>query len=198
MKPENTVVIIKHDGVARGLMGEVIKRFEKVGLKLVAMEFLQGTADMGEAHYPRTKEWLTKVGNRTLEEYKQKDIDPNVKFGTDDAVEIGKIIKKWNIEYLTYGPVLAMIWQGPDAVLTVRKLVGETNPSKAQPGTIRGDFCVDNAEIANHYDRPIYNLIHASGTVEEAEQEIQLWFGKQEIFEYEAYKDHFLGLKGKL
>lgn len=198
MKIQRTLIICKHDAVARGLMGQIIQRFERVGLKLVGMEFIAATEDMGRDHYPNSVEWLQKVGERTLNEYKEKGIDPIARLGTADPVEIGKMIKQWNIDYLTIGPVLAMVWEGPGAVEIGRKLVGSTIPLKAAPGTIRGDFSWDNADLANEYQRPFYNLVHASSEVEEAEFEIQLWFSNSEIIEYETNNAYAMGLKGKM
>lgn len=195
---EKTLIIIKHDGVARGLMGEVIKRFERVGLKLIALEFLQSTDDMGESHYPNSEKWLTTVGERTLGDYAKKGIDAKKILGTNDAKEIGKMVKGWLVDYLTFGPVLAMVWQGPGAVDVGRKLVGDTIPAKALPGTIRGDFSIDNVELANEQNRPFYNLIHASGEVAEAEEEIKLWFGEDELCDYETYSEPVMGVRGKL
>ena len=123
-----------------------------------------------------------------IDEYKKKGLDPIKKFGTDNALELGKIIKRWNVELITRGPVLAMVWQGPDAIEIVRKLAGDTRPKTAAPGTIRGDFSWDNYEVANDELRSVYNILHASGTEKEAEFEINLWFSKDEIFDnYELY-----------
>jgi len=198
MKDEQTLIIIKHDGVARGLMGEVIKRFERIGFKLVAFEFIQSTEDLGSSHYPTSDKWFETVGNRTLNDYEKKGIDANDEFGTVDAIEIGKQIKGWLVEYLAYGPVLAMVWEGPGAVAVGRKLVGNTIPSNALPGTIRGDFSADNIELANAHNRPLYNLIHASGEVAEAKEEISLWFDKKEVFAYKLYATQVMGVDGKL
>ncbi len=197
-KAENTLLIVKHDGVARGLMGEIITRCEKTGLKLVAMEFMQSTNDMGENHYPRTEKWLRTVGERTLKDYLEKGIDPVISMGTDNPIEIGKKVKNWLIEYLAAGPVLAMVWQGPGAVNLVRKIVGDTVPARALMGTIRGDFCLDTPEMANKQERPIYNIVHASGEVAEANEEIALWFGNREVFDYHPYSSDFNGIKGKI
>lgn len=196
-KVERTVIIVKHDGVARGLMGEVMHRFERVGLKLVALEFIAASEDMGHKHYPDSDEWLEKVGNRTLNEYKEKGIDPVKRLGTDVAKEIGQLIKQWNVEYLTQGPVLAMVWEGPSAVSICRKLVGETVPAKAAPGTIRGDFSWDNADLANEHKRPFYNVIHASGSPDEAEEEIELWFEGRELIDYKVNVHPIMGFYGK-
>lgn len=198
MKIEKTVVIIKHDGVARGLMGEIIKRFERVGLKLVALEFIESTHDMGAMHYKAEQKWLNTVGNRTLNDYKEKGIDPIKAIGTNDPVEIGKIVRDWLIEYLAYGPVLAMVWEGPNAVMVARKLIGDTRPAYAAPGTIRGDFGLDYPDLANSQKRPMYNLIHASGEIAEAEEEIKLWFGEGEVIKYKTYSSHYMGIHDKM
>lgn len=192
---QKTVIIVKHDAVSRGLMGEIVQRFERVGLKIVAMEFIAATTDMGQKHYPDTEEWLNKVGNRTLTEYREKGINPVARLGTDDPKEIGQMIKEWNVDYLTMGPVLAMVFEGPEAVKIGRKLVGETNPINAAPGTIRGDYSWDNADLANDQMRPFYNLIHASGTPEEAQFEIELWFEDIELMDYAVNAQHAMGLK---
>ncbi len=185
---QKTLVVVKHDGVMRGLIGEVMKRLENVGLKLIALEFLQATEDMGDKHYASSKENLRRFGQHTIDEYKKKKIDPVKKFGTKDPLELGKIIKRWNVELITRGPVLAMVWEGPDAVEVVRKLAGDTKPKEAAPGTIRGDFSWDNYAVANEELRSVYNILHASATPKEAEFEINLWFSKDEICsDYEIY-----------
>lgn len=198
MKTERTLIIIKHDGVARGLIGQILRRFESVGLKLVALEFIQSTEDMGQMHYVARQNWLTTVGNRTLNDYKEKGIDPIKALGTDDAKKIGEMVRGWLIEYLAFGPVLAMVWEGPNAVMIARKLSGDTRPAYAAPGTIRGDFGLDNPDLANSQQRSMYNLIHASGEVAEAEEEISLWFGKSELINYKTYSSHYLGITKKM
>jgi len=198
MPIERTLLLVKHDGVARGLMGEIIKRVERTGLKLIALEFLKSTHDLGENHYPHTKEWLLNVGNRTLGDYQKKGLDAKLILGTDNPIEIGKLVKGWLIDYLEVGPVLAMVWEGPQAVKIVRKLAGDTIPANALPGTIRGDFGFDDPELANKQNRPIYNLVHASGEVAEANEEITLWFTGKEIHDYKQYSDDFTGLLGKM
>jgi len=198
MSQERTLFIVKHDGVARGLSGQIISRFERMGLKLVAMEFIQSSDDLGIKHYPESEKWFVTAGNRTLDDYKKNGIDPMPVFGSAKPKEIGKVIKKWLIEYLTAGPVLAMVWEGPMAVTQGRKLCGDTIPVKASLGTIRGDFGIDNIDLANSQHRPLYNLVHASGEIAEAESEIELWFDKSEIFEYKSYSNKFTGTHGKL
>ncbi len=196
MAIEKTLLIIKHDGVARGLMGSVISRIERVGLKLIAMEFIQSSEEMGNNHYPNTEKWLRKVGERTLTEYVEKGIDPDMLLGTHDAIEIGKLVKQWLIDYIGVGPVLAMVWQGPNAVKVVRKLVGDTIPAQALAGTIRGDYGIDDPEMANEHKRPIYNIVHASGEVAEATEEIALWFANKEVFNYQVFASRYTGEGG--
>ena len=198
MKTQRTLILCKHDAVARGLMGEIIQRFERVGLKLVALEFIAATEDMGHKHYPTEEKWFIKVGHRTLDEYKEKGIDPIERLGTDDPIEIGKIVKQWNVDFLTCGPVLAMVWEGPEAVRIGRKLVGNTVPLLAEPGTIRGDFSWDNADLANEHGRPFYNLVHASGEPEEAEFEIELWFENSEVLDYKVHYQTSMGYYGRI
>jgi nucleoside-diphosphate kinase len=181
---EKTVVILKHDAVARGLMGEIIHRFERAGLKLAAMKMVHATGEMGEKHYPSEETWFRRVGERSLKEYREKGVDPVKALGTADPVEIGKLVKKWNVDYLTEGPVLAMVFAGYDAIKMARKLVGATIPAQAAPGTIRGDYSVDSAELGNRRRRPARNLVHASGDEREAANELDLWFKPEEIFDY--------------
>jgi nucleoside-diphosphate kinase len=181
ISPQKTIIILKHDAVARGLMGEILKRFERAGLKMVAFKFIQAPADLAVQHYPSDDAWYRTAGERTLTEYKEKGIDPVKELGTADAIKIGKLIKKWNVDYLTEGPILATVWEGYDAIKVVRKLVGSTKPAEAAPGTIRGDFSIDNVELANALKRPFRNLIHASGNEAEAENELDLWFDASEL-----------------
>lgn len=182
---EQTLVILKPDAVIRGLVGEVIKRFENVGLKIVAAKFIHASKELVEKHYPQDREELwVGIGNKTLENYKDLDMDPKESLGTDDPKEIGKMVRVWLMDYISEGPVLAMVLEAPHAVELVRKMTGNTLPLVSAPGTIRGDFSYDSSYLANSNKRPIRNLIHASGNKEEAEYEIPLWFSKEEIYEY--------------
>jgi nucleoside-diphosphate kinase len=183
-KKERTLIVIKHDGVNRGLSGEILHRYEKAGLKLVGMKMLHPSKQMADAHYQATDEDLERMGNNTLRDAAEKGTDVKAKFGTDDAKEIGKFIKKWLIDYLNEGPVLAFVLEGYNAIKIGRKITGATLPSEAAPGTIRGDLTHDNPELANFYDRPMRNLVHASGKPSEAEFEIDLWFKPEELFNY--------------
>lgn len=182
---ERTLVVIKPDGVKRGLIGEITARFEKVGLKVVAARFLTAERNLLEKHYPENREelWIG-IGNKTLENYKQYDIDPVKSLGTADPLEIGKMVRVWLMDYVSGGPVFAMVLEAPHAVELVRKMAGHTLPLISAPGTIRGDYAYDSSYLANSHKRAIENLLHASGTKEEADYEIPLWFTKDQIHSY--------------
>ena len=187
---QRTLVVLKPDAVKRGLIGEIIKRFERVGLKLVACKMLQVSRELADKHYPLSRrEFIEGMGKKTLENYKDMGVDPIKEMGTDDPYEIGKVIREWLVEMITSGPVLAMVWEGPHAVELVRKITGHTLPLKAEPGTIRGDFSFDSSYLANTGKRAIKNLLHASGDPEEAEYEINLWFSEDEIHSYERAEE---------
>lgn len=183
-KEERTFVMVKPDGVFRGLIGEIFTRFEKRGLKIVALKMVWPTREHIDQHYPAHDEWLGSVGSRTSEFFKGKGIDVKDHFGTEDAVEIGKQVKGWLGDYITQGPVVAMVVEGMHAITTVRKIIGHTYPIEALPGTIRGDFSVDTPSAANAEKRVVKNIIHASGNPEEASHEIEHWFSPEEIHSY--------------
>lgn len=181
---EQTFVLVKPDGVKRGLIGEIIDRIERRGLKVIAIKMVTPTRQQATDHYPAPDEWCRLVGEKTMESYLKYGKDPKESLGTDDLVEIGKIINEFNMVYLTEGPVVCMIIQGLHAVDMVRKLVGKTFPSFADPGTIRGDYSVDSPNLANDQKRSVRNLVHASGEIAEAQHEIGVWFTKDEIHTY--------------
>lgn len=180
---ERTLVLVKPDGVKRGLVGEIISRFEKTGLRLIGLKMVIIPPEMAFKHYGYSKEWFKKVGEKVLAFYREHGRDPGEELGTMEPEEVGKMVQKWNVDYLTAGPVVAMVWEGPHAVEVVRKIVGPTYPHQAPPGTIRGDFAIDSPFTSNMEKRSVHNLIHASGTAEEAKLEIELWFKEKEIIE---------------
>ncbi len=185
---ERTLVIIKPDGVQRSLIGEIVRRFERVGLKLVGMKFMVPEARQVEEHYTLDPEWKRKVGEKSIESYKKKGQTPP----STDALAIGDAVVARLKNYLTSGPALVMAWQGAHAVELVRKLVGGTEPRSSDVGTIRGDFVLDSYSMADNDDRAIRNLIHASGSVEEAQQELAHWFAKGEIIDYRLVQESIL------
>jgi nucleoside-diphosphate kinase len=175
---ERTLVLIKPEGVKRKLVGRILQRFEDANLTIDEMKLMTASKELVTKHYPSDKEWTTLVGNKTLGTYKQYGIDPKKEVGTDDAYEIGLQVKKWLVDYISSGPIVAMVISGNHAIDNVRKIVGPTIPLNAAPGSIRGDFSIDSPDVANAEKRPVQNLIHASGNLEEAKQEIELWFPK--------------------
>jgi nucleoside-diphosphate kinase len=182
---EQTFVMVKPDGVKRGLVGQILSRFERCGLKLVGLKMIHPTKTRVEKHYPSTEKWFTIVGEKTLNSYAELGLDPKEHLGTDSAVEIGKTVKKWLVDFISSGPVVCMVWEGNHAIQNVRRIVGNTLPIKAQPGTIRGDFTIDSPDLANIKHRPIRNIVHASGDPEEAAHEISLWFTNEELHIYQ-------------
>lgn len=173
---ESTLVIIKPDAYERGITGTIIARFEQRGLVIDAIRVSRGEKDTIENHYPRTDDWLSAVGNKTLSDYAKLGLSAREHVGTDDPVEIGRMVRTWLTEFLLSGPVVPMVLSGNRAIATVRKIIGHTLPVEASPGTIRGDFSSDSPDLANEERRPVKNLVHASGDPEEAAREIELWF----------------------
>lgn len=185
-REELTFLMVKPDGVRRGLSGEILKRIERVGLKVVALRLFQPSVKQVDDHYPKDKAWITRLGEKTLTTYAKYGFDAKKELGTDKAEKIGPLVRKWLINFMTSGPVVAMAIKGVHAVDMVRKLAGPTMPSSAEMGTIRGDFSVDSAAAANRDKRAVYNLVHASETQSEAKHEIKHWFGKdKKLFDYE-------------
>lgn len=191
---EQTLVILKPDAVQRGLVGEIITRFEKVGLKIVAAKMVWPSKDLADKHYPVDREeFIVGMGNKSLENYKEQGLDPIKEFGSDDPHAIGLEIQKWLSDFITSGPVIAVVLEGAHAVELVRKIRGHTLPIKAEPGTITGDYSFDSSALANKQKRPLRNLVHASGSKEEAQFEINLWFTREELHAYETiHQKHML------
>jgi len=184
VKKEITVVLIKPDGVKKGLVGEIISRFEKVGLKVKAAKLIWVDQVLVGKHYSNNTDYSRRVGEKTLENYKKFGIDPKEDLGTIDPLKIGRMIRKWNIDYISKGPVFALLLEGYGAVALVRKMIGSLFPFDSAPGTIRGDFASDSFLTANLNKRSAQNIIHASGAVDEAEFEAKLWFKRSEIYDY--------------
>jgi nucleoside-diphosphate kinase len=186
-KEEKTYVMIKPDGVQKGLIGEIIKRFEQRDLKIVALEMFMPTADMIDSHYPKDEAWITRLGSKTLATYEKYNMDAMADYGTTDPSVIGPNIRKWILDYMTSAPLVKMVVQGVHAVDTVRKIAGVTMPYLADMGTIRGDFSVDSPALANKEKRSVMNIVHASETPEEAMHEIKYWFGDKELMNYKRH-----------
>jgi len=181
---ERTLVLLKPDAVQRGLTGRILARFETAGLKVVALKMVHPSREHAEAHYPNTPEWIEGMGRKTLETYRDQGLDPLEEVGTDDPMAIGEMVKGWNVDYLSSGPVVACVLEGPHAIQVVRKICGTTLPYGADPGSIRGQFSITSPVVANSLRRAVRNLVHASSTPEEAAHEIAHWFRPDELCSY--------------
>lgn len=182
---ERSLVLIKPDGVKRGIIGEIIARLEKTGLKIVGMKMVWVDEKLVAKHYPEDRiELLKGIGEKTLKTYGDLGKDVLEELGTNDPVEIGRIVNTWNKEALSAGPIVAIVFEGNHAVANIRRIAGFTLPHTAAPGTIRGDYSIDSPALANAKKRPVRNIIHASGNLEEAEYELKLWFRPEELHTY--------------
>jgi nucleoside-diphosphate kinase len=187
-KYEQTLVVLKPDAVQRSLIGEIIQRFERVGLKMVGIKMILPDQDFIKTHYTVDPAWVRKTGEKNIQSYHDKGLTPP----TDNPLEMGEKILSQLQNYMTSGPVIAMVWQGAHAVSLVRKLVGSTEPRTSDIGTIRGDYVLDSYEMSDADKRAIRNLIHASGNVEEALREVPHWFGDDEIIDYKLMQEAIL------
>ena len=187
-KKERTLVILKPDAVQRALIGEIVRRYERLGLKLVGLKMVVPTVEQVEGHYTLDPNWRRVTGEKTINSYKARGLKPP----SDDPLAITAEILKNLKKYLTAGPVICMIWEGAHAVELVRKITGGTEPRAAQVGTIRGDFVPDSYIMADQDTRAVRNLIHASGSIDEANMEIPHWFKPSEIIDYKVSHEDIL------
>ena len=180
-------MILKPDAIQRSLVGQILARFERTGLKFAAFKFFVPKEETVWTHYGKDDEWFLKKGTRTVEERKKNNL-PIEK----EATEYGKDIIQGCVDLLTCGPVLAFVIEGNQSVAIVKKLVGGTEPTTSDVGTIRGDFTVDSYELAGIDNRAVRNLVHCSDSAEEAEREIKLWFSESEIIKYRLVQEEIL------
>ena len=138
-KEEQTFVMLKPDGVRKGLTGEIVRRFEQRDLKIVALEMFMPTRELIDSHYPKDEKWITRLGEKTSATYEKYGYDLS-ELGTTDLFEIGKLVRGWLLDFMVSSPLVKMVVQGVHAVDVVRKISGDTMPYKADMGTIRGDF----------------------------------------------------------
>jgi nucleoside-diphosphate kinase len=187
-KQEQTLVIVKPDGVQRGLIGEVIKRYEHCGLKLVALKMLIPTREQTLNHYSIDPDWALKSGTKTFESYKTKGLPMPGR----SPIEFAEGVRKTLVDFMSSGPVVAMVWQGMGAVAIVRKITGSTEPLSSAPGTIRGDYTIDSYTSSNVDNRAVRNIIHSSGSIEEATKEIPIWFDKKEVLNFRLISEEII------
>ncbi len=186
-KKERTFVIIKPDGVQRGLIGEIIKRIERTGLKFVYMNLATLDPQKVWEHYGKDDAWFQRKGDGIVADRTAAGLPVE-----KEALEYGKDIIGAMVKYFASGPVVVMVVQGNRAVNVVKKLVGGTDPDNSDVGTIRGDFTIDSYTISAVDDRALRNLIHCSDSPEEAEREIKLWLSGEEILSYRLVSEQIL------
>jgi nucleoside-diphosphate kinase len=175
---EQTLILIKPDGVRRNLIGKIISRFEETGLKIVGMKMISASEELAKNHYHLDEQWALAVYEKTKKSYEKE----NKIFPYKNHLEVGEQIQKWNMEFLCESPVVAMVLEGSHAIELARKIIGSTEPRSSLPGTIRGDFAsTESYPVADTNKRVMRNLAHASDSVENAKREIALWFSPEEI-----------------
>ncbi|MBI5398049.1 nucleoside-diphosphate kinase [Candidatus Woesearchaeota archaeon] len=189
---EKTLVLLKPDAVQRGLVGEIISRFERAGLKIVAMKMQYAGADQAGKHYLDDEAWMKAVGEKTQKTYAAKGLKM-----ARTPIEHGRMVREQLMDFLSMSPIISLVIEGHNAVAHVRKITGPTSPEHAAPGTVRGDYSIDTYQLADTSSRPLQNLIHASESVVEAKREITVWFNPDEIYVWERADEHLLyrGLK---
>lgn len=186
-KKERTFVIIKPDGIQRSLVGEVIKRFERTGLKIAGMKLFVADEDRLWKHYDKDEAWYKLKGDNTIKNREAAGLVVD-----KPAIEYGKDIVRALVQFMSCGPVVAMVLEGNEAVGIVKKIVGATEPLSSDVGTIRGDFTLDSYNLSNIDGRAVRNLIHCSDKPEEAAREIEIWFKQEEMISYRQVQEEVL------
>jgi len=186
-KKERTYVIIKPDGIRRTLIGEIIKRLERTGLKLMAMKMIMATEGQCWAHYNKDDAWFEAKGQNTIKNREAMGLAIE-----KEAIEYGKDIMRANVAFMTCGPIVPMVFEGNKAVGVIKKIVGSTEPLTSDVGTIRGDMTMDSYDLANLDGRSVRNLIHCSDQTDEAEREMAVWFKPEELLNYRLVAEQIL------
>ena len=184
---ERSLVLLKPDTVQRSLVGELIKRFEQTGLKIVAMKMIVPTEAQLLTHYNKDDAWYERKGKGIVEE-----LTVQGKIIDKEPAEYGKDIIRTIVRYMTAAPVVALIMEGNKAVSVVTKIVGTTEPSTSDVGTIRGDYTLDSYSHATFENRAVRNLVHQSESPEEAEREIEIWFKDVEVMNYVTAQERIM------
>ena len=184
---EKTFVLLKPDAVQRGLVGEIISRFEKSGFKVIGMKLIHADKETAGKHYADDEAWLKSVGAKTKKSYESKGIPMK-----ETELQIGQRIRQQLMDFISLSPSVALCIEGHGAIEKIRLMCGSTAPINAAPGTIRGDFSFDSYGLSDKSGRPIQNLIHASDSRESAEREIKIWFNDKELYPYERVDEALL------
>ena len=177
MAQERTLVLIKPDVLQRQLVGEILSRFERKGVKLTAMKMLNATREQVGEHYIDDEGYLIETGEKARK--------GAIARGEDvtgwNSLEQGKKVRQRNINYLTCGPIIAIVFEGFGVISQVRKILGSASPADGDIGTIRDDYSLDTYALADSIDRSTMTMLHASDSVENAERELKIWFKESEI-----------------
>ena len=184
---ERSLVLLKTDAVQRSLVGEIIKRFEQTGLKISAIKMLNATEDQLLTHYNKDDVWYEKKGKGIVEDLKNQGREV-----TKEPIEYGKDIIRTIVKYMQASPIVAMVLEGNQATSVVTKIVGTTEPTTSDVGTIRGDYTLDSFAHATYENRAVRNLVHQSESPEEAEREIKIWFKDEEVMQYITAQERIL------
>ncbi len=186
-KKERTLVILKPDAIQRGLIGDLLKRFENTGLKLIAMKMIVPKEDLVWQHYNKDEAWFQSKGEKLVENLKAAGLPVE-----KEAIEYGREIIGALVKFMTASPVIPMVWEGNQSVSIIKKIVGSTEPATSAVGTIRGDYTLDSYEISNLDGRAVRNLVHCTDDPSESEREISLWFNSEELINYRLIAEQML------
>ncbi len=174
---ERTLILMKPDVLQRQIVGEILSRFERKGFKIVAVKMLNATKTQVGEHYAADEQYLIETGEKAKKGAEMRGQDVS----NWNSLEWGKIIRERNIAYLTCGPILAVVLEGPSVISSVRKVLGSTSPADGDVGTIRADYSFDSYALADVVARSTRTMLHASDSVENAQREIKIWFKENEI-----------------
>lgn len=177
MAQERTLVLLKPDVLQRQLVGEILTRFERKGIKMTAIKMLNATKEQVGEHYIDEEGYLIETGEKA----KKGAIARGEDISNWNSLEQGKKIRQRNINYLTCGPIVAIVFEGFGVITQVRKILGSASPADGDIGTIRDDYSLDTYALADFLDRSTMTMLHASDSVENAERELKIWFKESEI-----------------
>ena len=177
MAQERTLVLLKPDVLQRQLVGEILSRFERKGIKMTAIKMLNATKEQVGEHYINEEGYLIETGEKA----KKGAIARGEDISNWNSLEQGKKIRQRNINYLTCGPIVAIVFEGFGVITQVRKILGSASPAEGDIGTIRDDYSIDTYALADYIDRSTMTMLHASDSVENAERELKIWFKESEI-----------------
>lgn len=173
---EQTVVMLKPEIIKRGLVGNVINKFEMAGMHIDQIKVAQAKRKKLEEFYAKDPQWIFRVGKSTIEKFSQQGFQIADSLGTADPIQIGELIYYWNIKAIEESEIIALLLSGPHAIERVKQIVGTTEPIEAERGTIRGDWCTDSVIYSTSHKRAISNLVHRSSNNEEVKREKNVWF----------------------